>query len=840
MNKTNIFSKLIRGFASILLFSALLIMSMLLPSQTLVANAATPKKTLDETFIPTRSFYPYYLSVYSSYDSDLIKGMWEKLFFEEANVYTNWSSRYYVDKSTNYVGLGGESKSFAGIRFASDKKDFDAFFGNTLVANSEFLGELLCLPGYTPVTSHSGVYSNTRVQSAMKAVVYNKMVNPKSYTYFAKAMAELTKSGTGLEYLTKGKLKNTSYNGQTFDIWMLTCLASLYEGDNSETYLNSNQVSWLKSYQKSLYDAYTGITNNATLKSLVTKYPPLYDLVARSPWASINEGNRTNSSGISYGQEFFNYVEASGHGAGSWLNAALGQSKIAGLDGISSIALLFDFSNGYCYGRESADVCANHTACMPNTQGGMATSNDNLAYSLHKIMDSGSGALTKSYIETNALTKEAYMGGEGWLTKYTIRHTKAATGDGSSFISRFAGVTRITDTNGAQYVESSSPGHGLGGSRAHKNSYATGYTSLATLPTSSKTVTIYTWNRGSHFRPLDKWYTSFDDSYDYFGFDVSSPKIKLLERGVDTDEKDVINDIDVSITKYIFDISELSKEELENGFIAMSTCRCDAQYYTDTDGGSHSGWAFVGFYDYIDVELIYPDCLTKGHIWKGQITSLNADKTSAVVSLTCEKDRAHNKTITLPVTRSVDGSFYVYKAYCPYNNLTYTMRESRNKGIASENIVFKNASNITGTEPTVVAYGRNTIYASGSLSQAHLGGIYKNALAVTKFNIREGVIKPGAKSIVLPFSYSNQLDSISVIVYNSTGKVIAEANSSYTSSIKNNTITVNFYNVPDSDFDNCYATVTASAYSINYASSDYSTPADAVAKISVPSMKINY
>ena len=72
-----------------LLASLVLILIMLVSyvsQTTITATAANSVFTVeDESFIPSRSFYPYYISIYSSCKSNLIKGMWERILYEENN-----------------------------------------------------------------------------------------------------------------------------------------------------------------------------------------------------------------------------------------------------------------------------------------------------------------------------------------------------------------------------------------------------------------------------------------------------------------------------------------------------------------------------------------------------------------------------------------------------------------------------------------------------------------------------------------------------------------------------------------------------------------------------------
>ena len=98
------------------------------------------------------------------------------------------------------------------------------------------------------------------------------------------------------------------------------------------------------------------------------------------------------------------------------------------------------------------------------------------------------------------------------------------------------------------------------------------------------------------------------------------------------------------------------------------------------------------------------------------------------------------------------------------------------------------------------------------------------------------LIYPGAKTITLHYSYSNELVYLSMTLYSSTGEILA------TNDLGDNVLRLN--SLGDSELDGCFLKVSAKAYTrnwtYNYAWWNDIQPADAYSRISVSGMTIGY
>ena len=194
-------------------------------SNIAIAQETNSSPSAEKIFIPFRDQIPFYLSQYSSYKSEIVKQLWTKIFYEELNwdeshpqfydsKYSSWWKKY---TGSHYTGLGGTEKILQGpITYSPG--DFEAFLGNTLEANPEFLGQLLGLEGYAPLCN------TPEGNLLMKPVICNYLSKPDKYSqYFVNSIIELTKDGT---YLNDNSLTTCNYNNVSGDYYMLITLSS--------------------------------------------------------------------------------------------------------------------------------------------------------------------------------------------------------------------------------------------------------------------------------------------------------------------------------------------------------------------------------------------------------------------------------------------------------------------------------------------------------------------------------------------------------------------------------------------------------------------------------------
>ena len=253
------FNKPIRKRLTTLIVTAAMSLSCFTPMTVHAETTAelnpvsTATSFYDPNYVPFRSHYGSYLATFSCAKGDVVKKIWERLFYEELTEngdYKKWSDKYY----DNYGGLAGKRKSTKGLQITYSEGDFEAFLGNTLKNNPEFLGELMGLDGYEKVADDSSI------NALMREVICNYLISPSKYPNLALAIVELTADGS---YIGESKaddkniLKNHTYNDMTLDLFVLTSIAAYYECDEKETYLNDLQVDWLKSYQQYLFEEST-------------------------------------------------------------------------------------------------------------------------------------------------------------------------------------------------------------------------------------------------------------------------------------------------------------------------------------------------------------------------------------------------------------------------------------------------------------------------------------------------------------------------------------------------------------------------------------------------------
>lgn len=785
------------------------------------AKGPLTKENTYDTFIPFRSYIPSYLIKNSSEKSEVIKKLWAKVFFEEANWnsehprfydsnYSTWAEKYdeknrdggrtkylsIIDETEKYLGDGIENN-----RITYSSGDFEAAFGNTIKNNPEFFGQLSGITGYEPLGSDEA--GNV----LMKNIVYTYLAHPEKYPEFAKSFVELTrdklyigKDKTSEDNLLKDITCTIDDNTNTCDIYALTTLSYLYEGDGEETYLSDYQVEWLKSYQSFLYDQYVDDKEH----SLANRIPSIYDLIARSEQASNNYRGK--------GQEFFDYVVESGKGMGAWINN-IDSIDITGLNEIDNIITLFEIANGYCHGHEPETKCVSPTDCKPVGDGGKSTIADNLAYLIHtEILK---GGLLKEYVSTNESVNQAYStGDESWISKFNVRHDK--TGAAMYYTKTiYAASGGNSSKHAGAYSDS-------GFCSCDANTSATLTVSSAAFLSNAKAITVI---------------TSSSERGGITGYHVYS-------NGVD------ITNL-VKRTGSTFDISKLDLDERKNATLTVNlSASAHSEYNALSYNESHTSYnitpggcgcdAVIKSQPYVIVSCRRSDCVLYGHDWSGK-TEFSKDYQSATIKYSCTKDVSHIIEIPeLATTRTEDEShvYYTVSAY-PYvfkddgvTPDTYTQTITKGT-ISGFEVISLNNSNTSGSLSNT-GTSSGTIYADGSWSQAKNNRIYSTSSTSISFIIKSGTIKPGTKSITANVSASESLTGLSIAVYSSNGELLAS------NDFANSFNTCYLHRLSDSKLENCKVVITASASATNFASGQYSGVSDAVARISVPSITVRY
>ena len=816
------------------------------PNLTVFAEEPTPSVVdlsestrsgggFDPEFVPFRSSYASYLASYSSIDSRNVRKTWEKLFWEEANwnsshpefydaKYAKWSDKYYSD-----YFFGGEQKSSKGVTYAYSTGDFEALFGNSVKNNETFLGELLGLSGYEKPSD-----TNNSVNTLMTKIVTTYLADPAKYPIFARKIADLTADG---KYIGTSRtdvnniLANGSYNGKSFDIYVLTTLAYFYEGDGDESVLSPTQVTWLKSYQSYLFNEYVTKSSRPSSgslptdkRSLAATYKPIYELLVMSE-AAANSTNSTHPA-----QEFFDYAEAStSMKAGAFLCLVNG-INIPNLEDYGSIATVFAMSSGFCYGHMANDAthpCHSEvkTLCKPFKDGGKATQNDEVAYYLYinsKAVNfiRGNSSVNKEY--TNPSDPDG-----GWLERFTLKHPAKGTEPANTY----TGTVNIVE-GGNVY------NHASGGEvcweRGHisTSGSATAYIHLKKIDevnaseplsrTQKVSISISKvqagdWNMGS--MDTSHW------GYTINGVDQTSSG-KISRSG--------------NIT---FDIHKLTWSERQNCVIYVNIYmrgESNPNPYDDGSGHPHCKGLSVTVQSSTSptavLEIKRSDCALKGHKYVGE-PKWKSDYSGAYVDYSCSNDVKHIKNnIYLESTKVDKGEYYEYTIVSPYTFKedgsydTYTKRVYKTPGKSSETISFS-STNTAGTL-SASAVGTNTVYPEGSKSKE----TWKDSSCAITMITSPDLIYPGAKTITVHHSYDRELVYLSITLYSSTGEILA------TNDLGDNVLRLN--SLGDSELDGACLKISAKAYTrnwtYNYAWWNDIQPADAYSRISVSGMTIGY
>ena len=820
----------------------LLALCISIPCNSMVVAAADTSATkASMTFIPFRDQIPYYLSTNSDSKSDLIKKLWVKIFYEELNwnsshnfydsKYKAWWNKY---KGTTYIGLNGAQKNLSG-QITYSTGDFEAFFGNTLEANPEFLGQLLGLNGYEFLSTKENE------KSFFRNVIGKYLLDtsgPSRYDkYFVNNIVNLTKKGKYLD----GSLTTVYCNGIRADYCMLSTLASRYRKTDlfGNQYLSSQQISWVESYQKELYKAYT-TGSNQTLKNLVVTNSNLYDLIARSKDAANNLNG--------FGQIFFNYVVSSGKGAGAWLNLS-DKINIPAMSGIDDISGVFALSNGWC-GQRSNSECYNRNNCQVH-----ATTNDKIAYELYK------NGQACQYILNNPATRAAFGSSKddtnGWWYRYTVKHTKWNPATGPVNIQGINAASGISSRGVCHSSKPRNTGNGLVTCSAlatitvntrdllFKEATKTG-------SNSPKTVTIGVWYEAS-IRGVESIANAYkanknnknNDSVEYIkkiSFDCS-PGIIPPESGVaDYNYTGTQPETYAGFSAcryYTFDVSNLSYNQLLNGYININTAAGNSAYAT-ARGEDEWSYCSCGAMPTVYITSPIADCDINGHAYDVRSAAWAPDYSYADITYTCSKDKTHVRTVrTKNITATPSAGIITYKVIGmynePYTKVTYA-------GGSSASVVSR--ANLSAANATDY-YSSNT---SGKVIDYHQSeGKYATFLvtyasASIKGSIKPGVIPVGVRKITFNYVASERLEELIISVHSSTGKVIGRGGTNMADTIDKSkgTITLNLYASSDLDLYNSYVTITGKASTEHITTQTLGTPSLSTATIGVTSLIFTY
>ncbi|SDI03696.1 hypothetical protein SAMN05421493_10720 [Pseudobutyrivibrio sp. 49] len=784
MFKINQLNKFLKPALSFVLAASLVV-----PATTNVALASelslTHKPSSEKIFIPFRNEIPHYLSLNSSQKSEVVKMLWEKLFYEEANWnadkegFTSWIEKYddYYSSNDGTIKLLSDGTQNGNITGSTG--DFEAYFGNTIKNNTEYLGEILGLAEKT-------------TNEIMQKNVCNYLSNPDTYTIFATKIADLTSEGLYIG-TKKGSdnniLKDGSYNGISYDLYVLTTLASLYEGDGNESYLSDKQVEWLKSYQEYLYDQYLTIGEN----SLAKKYPSIYDLIARSKYAANDKGGK--------GQEFFNYVVSTGKGMGAWLNMN-DKINIKDLEKYDDICSVFALADGWCCGNESASVCGSHAKCISN-----ANDVERVAYLLYK------NSAAMKYINGCSATANLINdtnGEYGYGTRFTAKHSGA--GQSGKFFRPFY-------TGGGYYGYSATTRDYASDGNGDVTAVHVGTASLPLGKLGLINSSSFVYVTGLKEPATQGWFVEnklVSWSVTVNGNPIATDKNQSRVQSVFTSQ---------GLRFYIGGLTDVERAGAQINITAQSHKSYDLNYPNGSPS-SFTSIAAVSISGTVYLEGYYPDCIANGHnytVSEDNDTIIWAkDYAEATFKPYCTKEASHKvKPITVSSEIITEGNYLVYTAYCPYVDSTVTKRISKTNGSTSETI------NLDATNTSGVLYksasSSNAVFSGGSKSSES----YKLARTTISASVLPGVIKSGTKSITVNMDYGNELTNLVIQVFSATGEELGR-NAATTTGMANevggyqfsNTFTVKLRTgITDKDLKNCRMTINAEVVTQNWSPS---------------------
>lgn len=848
--------KIIKTFTSLVLLA-----TFALPQSTLTTQAAESVAEYNSNihFVPFRDEIPYYLSVNSSIKSPVVKQLWAKVFYEESNWnnnhnfydsnYTDWYKKY---NKTPYIGLGGGTK-ILDKKITLSTGDFEAFFGNTLEANPEFLGELLSLKGSAQLgaTNENGELLQSDATSTLRNVVGNYLLTdsyPSKYdTYLVDSIVNLTKAGKYLD----GSLKEVSCNNIRADYCMLSTLAGRYKKLNplGESYLSETQNKWIESYILELYDAYT-LNNNPTLKNIVTKCPALYDLIARSSYAANNRNG--------YGNKFFDYVVKSNKGGGAWLN--LNNSiNLPSIVGVDDLTIIFNLSNGWCGGNHHTNKCdcSNHGACVNN-----ASAYDKMAMSIFN------NTTAFNYIQSCDITKNAFgrnaTDQNGWWFRYSVKHMDLSSSNGSLRLKVDAAYTKSTTGRSHCHSECDEYGNGSGAdSTASYTTISVDMKKVAEISTVPSKVIVGAWYEGQPeladggaVREPGYERANQTNSSEYLFF-KTKPLIYFTKRVEVPEDNTVLSNlwhscvrpshsacrnIDIAkqtarTKKIFYEFDTHACPDIANSTIEISTAAF-ASCYATGKRTSFTNHADCGALPTVYVEVPISNCDMTGHKFNNGTIKWNMGSdgmySSADITYKCNScGKLHTEHCT-NISTKFSGNSITYIAKTSGNSFTKVVNiNDSSKGITTE--VLLNSSIANGYSATSTS---GSVYMPGGTS-----GLVKMTSTHARLNngsIYKGVLQPGVKQIALYYDVSNSLTGMKINVHSANGKIIGMGGTNISDSVNNGVATVEIYSASDLDLLNSYVTFTAEAYTEHKTHVTHSNPPESTATITFTKLKLYY
>ena len=561
--------------------------------------------------------------------------------------------------------------------------------------------------------------------------------------------------------------------------------------------------------------------------------------------------------------------------------------SIPGLNDIDDIEGLFRLSDGWCGGLDAAStVCSSHTTtcnaitktyCRATTSGGKATAGDVICVQLHR------NSVAESFLLSNASIKAAYgtdaSKSETWQYRHKIKHMGTT---GSETPSSMIPVDAIRAVNGTMEGGSNydPPTYAdnirKSGTMTHevgkhtqvkiKNDGVKAMRSIAVIDlnviyqnsNSPQKVAITFWSSDSMNYEQDDWggseglHTIWSASSSNISFvkgnlgygENSNPHDESSNQSTyyigDENAADYYRDPEgdhYRYKSYVFDISNLTENELKTGWIQVS----QQSLIHSTSGDEYGGvgpFMIATVWDKID------NCDIYGHDYqvKNQSDQVWAsDYSKLTLTYTCNNNIKHEKstyTATPTKTISADGKRITYTAKGRKGE-TYTKIISSTAGGAGVTNTVNITSSITvdHASPTDSDSSNYVVYPSGSKSDV----VYKLSDSNIKFTVRDR-IPAGTQKIQFSYYYSERLEDLNIQIYNSRGKIIGQGGMGYIATFNNPSsgyVTIPLISNSNEDLVNAYVRVTGKAQTQHYSSAG-STPATAHSSIGVTQMKLYF